>query len=133
VGRVAIYNYGVNGPPYDPTRKPNAILGEAELYPHSDSIAAELEFEYININNSWKSGIVFECMRSSDSIEFQEYVFKLKEKITHDWYPMCTEPGGQTVACLRLIRDEPSVQDHCISRGWFAFDSYEVLHVYRSR
>ena len=24
---------------------------------------------------------------------------------------MCTEPGGQTVAYLRLIRDEPSVQE----------------------
>ena len=43
---------------------------------------------------------------------------------------MCTEPGGQTVACLRLIWDEPSVQDHCMSRGWLAFDSYEVTHVY---
>jgi hypothetical protein len=44
VGRVEINNYGVNGPPYDPTRKPNAFLCEAELYPHSDSIAAGLEF-----------------------------------------------------------------------------------------
>ena len=46
---------------------------------------------------------------------------------------MCTEPGGQTVACLRLIRDEPSVQDHCMGRGWSAFASYEVTHVYRAR
>ena len=43
---------------------------------------------------------------------------------------MCTEPGGQTVAYLRLIREEPSVQDHCMGRGWLAFDSYEVPHVY---
>ena len=42
---------------------------------------------------------------------------------------MCTEPGGQTVACLRLIWDEPSVQDHCMGRGWLFFDSYEVTHV----
>ena len=78
MGRVAINNYGVNGPPYDPTRKPNAILSEAVLYPHSDSIAAGLEFEYININNSKKSGIMFECMRSSNHIEFPEYAYKLK-------------------------------------------------------
>ena len=78
VGRVEINNYGVNGPPYDPTRKPNAILSEAELYPHSDSIAAGLEFEYININNSKKSGVVFECIRSSNHIEFPEYAYKLK-------------------------------------------------------
>ena len=45
---------------------------------------------------------------------------------------MCTEPGGQTVVCLRLIRDKPSVQDHCMGRGWLAFDSYEVTHVYRN-
>ena len=43
---------------------------------------------------------------------------------------MCTEPGGQTVACLRLIQDEPSVHDHCMGREWLAFDSYEVPHVY---
>ena len=46
---------------------------------------------------------------------------------------MCTEPGGQTVACLRLIRDEPSDRDHCMGRGWLAFDSYEVPHVYIAR
>ena len=46
---------------------------------------------------------------------------------------MCTEPGGQTVAYLRLIRDEPSVQDHCMGIGWLAFDLYEMPHVYRSR
>jgi hypothetical protein len=46
---------------------------------------------------------------------------------------MCTEPGGQTVACLRLIMDEPSVQDYCFSRGWLVYDSYEVPHVYRAR
>ena len=46
---------------------------------------------------------------------------------------MCTEPGGQIVACLRLIWDEPSVQDHCMGRGWWAFDSYEVPHVYRTQ
>ena len=43
---------------------------------------------------------------------------------------MCTEPGGQTVAYLRLMWDEPSVQDHCMGSGWSAFDSYEVPHVY---
>ena len=37
--------------------------------------------------------------------------------LTHMRCPMCTEPGGQTVACLRLIRDEPSVQDHCWAEG----------------
>ena len=46
---------------------------------------------------------------------------------------MCTEPGGQTVACLRLIKDEPSVRDHCYGRGWLVFDSYEVPHVYRAQ
>ena len=46
---------------------------------------------------------------------------------------MRTEPGGQTVAYLRLMWDEPSVQDHCLGSGWLAFDSYEVPHVYRSR
>ena len=46
---------------------------------------------------------------------------------------MCTEPGGKTVACLRHIRDEPSVQDHCRGRRWLVFDSYEVPHVYRTR
>ena len=46
---------------------------------------------------------------------------------------MCTEPGGQTVAFLRLIWDEPSVQDHCMGRGWLAFDSYGVTHVYKAR
>ena len=46
---------------------------------------------------------------------------------------MCTEPGNQTVACLPLIRDEPSFQAHCMGRGWLAFDSYEVPHVYRAR
>ena len=45
---------------------------------------------------------------------------------------MCTEPGGLTVACLRLMWDEPSVQDHCMGRGWLAFNSYEVPHVYRA-
>ena len=44
---------------------------------------------------------------------------------------MCAEPGGQTVAYLRLIWDEPSVQDHCMGRGWSVFDSYGVTHVYR--
>ena len=43
---------------------------------------------------------------------------------------MCTEPGGQTVARLRLMCDEPSVQDHCMGRGCLVFDSYEVTHVY---
>ena len=42
---------------------------------------------------------------------------------------MCTESGGQTVACLRLMWVEPYVQDHCMGRGWSAFDSYEVPHV----
>ena len=46
---------------------------------------------------------------------------------------MCTEPGELTVACLGLIRDEPSVQDHCYGKGWLAFNSYEVPHVYRAR
>ena len=46
---------------------------------------------------------------------------------------MRSEPGGHTVAYLRLIWDEPSVQDHCMGRGWLAFDSYEVTHVYRAR
>ena len=46
---------------------------------------------------------------------------------------MCTESGGQTVAYLRLIWDEPSVQDHCYGKGWSAFDSAEVTHVYRVR
>ena len=47
---------------------------------------------------------------------------------------MCTEPGEQTVACLRLMWDEPSVQDHCYyGKVWSAFDSYEVPHVYRAR
>ena len=46
---------------------------------------------------------------------------------------MCTDPGRQVVACLQLIWDEPSVQVHCLGRGWLAFDSYEVPHVYRSR
>ena len=46
---------------------------------------------------------------------------------------MCTEPGEQTVAYLRLIWDEPSVQVHCMGRGWLVLDSYEVPHVYRAR
>ena len=46
---------------------------------------------------------------------------------------MCLEPGRHTVAYLRLIRDELSVCDHCMGRGWSAFDSYEVPHVYRTR
>ena len=46
---------------------------------------------------------------------------------------MCTDPSGHTVAYLRLIWDEPSVQDHCMGRGWLAFDSYGVTHVYRAR
>ena len=46
---------------------------------------------------------------------------------------MFTEPGRHAVACLRLIWDEPSVQDHCMGRGWLAFDSYEVPHVYKVR
>ena len=46
---------------------------------------------------------------------------------------MCTEPGKQTVAYLRLMWDEPSVQDHGQGRGWSAFDSYEVTHVYTAR
>ena len=45
---------------------------------------------------------------------------------------MCTEPGGQTVAYLRLIWDEPSVQDHCMHRGWLVFDSYGLPHVYKT-
>ena len=43
---------------------------------------------------------------------------------------MCTGPGGQTLAYLRLMWDEPSVPDHCMGRGWSAFDLYEVTHVY---
>ena len=46
---------------------------------------------------------------------------------------MSTESGEQTVACLRLIRDELSVCDHCMGKGWSAFDSNEVPHVYRAR
>ena len=46
---------------------------------------------------------------------------------------MCTEPGGQTVACLRLIWNEPYVYDHCMGRWWLAFDSYGVTHVHRTR
>ena len=46
---------------------------------------------------------------------------------------MCTEPGEQTAACLRLIRDKASVQDHCMGRGWLTWDSYEVPHVYIAR
>ena len=46
---------------------------------------------------------------------------------------MCTEPGGQTVAYLRLMWDVPSVQDHCQNRGWLVFDSYGVTHVYRAQ
>ena len=46
---------------------------------------------------------------------------------------MCSEPSEQTVACLWLIWDEPSVYDHCMGRGWLAFDSYEVTHVYKAR
>jgi hypothetical protein len=30
---------------------------------------------------------------------------------------MCTKPGGQTVACLRVIWDEPFVQDHWREEG----------------
>ena len=56
---VVINNYGVNGPLHDPTRKPNTILSEAELFPPSDIIEAGMEFEYININNFKKSRIVF--------------------------------------------------------------------------
>ena len=46
---------------------------------------------------------------------------------------MCTKPGENTVAYLRLIWDEPSVRDHCYGKGWSAFDSYEVPHVYIAR
>ena len=46
---------------------------------------------------------------------------------------MCPEPGRQTVAYLRLMWDEPYVQDHCMCRGWLGFDSYEVPHVSRAR
>ena len=46
---------------------------------------------------------------------------------------MCTEPREQTAACLRLIWDEPYVRDHCYGKGWLAFDSYEVPHVYIAR
>ena len=37
---------------------------------------------------------------------------------------MCTEPGGQTVACLRLIWDESSVQDH-----WRAEGGWHLTHM----
>jgi hypothetical protein len=30
---------------------------------------------------------------------------------------MCTEPGGQTMACLRLIWGEPFVENHCWAEG----------------
>ena len=53
--------------------------------------------------------------------------------MTHMMCLMCTEPDGHTVAYLRLIRDEPSVQDHCYGEGWLAFDSFEVPHVYIAR
>ena len=53
--------------------------------------------------------------------------------MTHMRCPVCTEPGGQTVACLRLIRDKPSDQDHYMDTGWLAFDSYEVPRVYRAQ
>ena len=46
---------------------------------------------------------------------------------------MRTEPGGQLMAYLRLIWDEPSVQDHCMGRGWLVVDLYEVTHVYIAR
>ena len=46
---------------------------------------------------------------------------------------MCTEPAGQTVACLRLIWDEPSVQDHFMGSRWLNIVSYEVTHVYKAR
>ena len=46
---------------------------------------------------------------------------------------MCTEPGEQTVAYLRLIRDESFVSDHCYGKGWLAFNSYEVPHMYIAR
>ena len=46
---------------------------------------------------------------------------------------MCTEPGGQTVAYLRLMWDVPSVQDHCQNRGWLDIDSHGVTHAYRAR
>ena len=46
---------------------------------------------------------------------------------------MCTEPGGQTVACLWLIRDATFVQDHCMGRRWSACESYGVPHVFRAR
>jgi hypothetical protein len=35
---------------------------------------------------------------------------------------MCTEPpGGQTVACLQLIWDKPSVQDYWWAEGGLKF------------
>ena len=46
---------------------------------------------------------------------------------------MCTYPGEQTVAYIRLILAEPSVKDHCMGRGWSAFSSNEVFHVYIAR
>jgi hypothetical protein len=45
---------------------------------------------------------------------------------------MCTDPGGQTVAGLRLIQDEPSVHYHRWAEGSWPL-SYEVPHVHRSR
>jgi hypothetical protein len=37
--------------------------------------------------------------------------------MTHMSGHMCTEPGGQTVNRLRLILDEPSVQDNWLAKG----------------
>jgi hypothetical protein len=103
---------GVNGPPYDPTRKPNAILSEAELYPYSDSIAAGLEFEYININNSKKSGVVFECIRSSNHKEFPEYAYKLKSKdnsclVPHVYRTRWTDGGLPPAHSGRAVCSRP--------------------------
>ena len=39
---------------------------------------------------------------------------------------MCTKPGGQTLAFLRLIWDEPSVQDH-----WLAEGGWPLTHMSR--
>jgi hypothetical protein len=37
--------------------------------------------------------------------------------LTHMSGHMCTVPGGQTVTCLRLIWDKPSVQDNWCKKG----------------
>jgi hypothetical protein len=55
------------------------------------------------------------------------YVHHCHSVVMHVYRARWTDGGLPTT-----IRDDPSVQDHCMGRGWLVSDSYELPHAYRA-